>query len=168
MLVIYSENHREHNPKFYFALGRMENFPEMPSRAESVINAVRKREVGKVIQPNDYGLDPIKRIHSEQYVEYLQHAYENWIKIGGNPEACIPDTFAINLDPQVKQLVTESKNKYAQAGSFAFDTAAVITKGTFSAAYEAVQIALTAAENVFGGMNAAFALCRPPGVLYLM
>ncbi|KAJ3319951.1 hypothetical protein HDV06_005769 [Boothiomyces sp. JEL0866] len=163
MLVVYSEKHKEHSPKFYFALGRMEEFPEMPSRAESVINAVRKRKVGEIIPPKDFGLDAIKRIHSAQYVEYLQNAYENWIKIGGNPEACIPDTFAINLDPQVKQLVAESKNKFAQAGSFAFDTAAVITKGTFGAAYEAVQIALTGAEKILNSGETVFALCRPPG-----
>ncbi|KAJ3270577.1 hypothetical protein HDV01_007727 [Terramyces sp. JEL0728] len=163
MLVIYTEKHKEHNPKFYFSLGRMEDFPEMPSRAEAVIDAIREREIGSVIQPRDFGLEPIKRIHSERYIEYLLNAYGNWLKIGGNPEACIPDTFAINLDPQIRQLADEAKNKYAQAGSFAFDTAAVITKGTYGAAYEAVQVALTGAEIILNSANAAFALCRPPG-----
>jgi acetoin utilization deacetylase AcuC-like enzyme len=48
-------------------------------------------------------------------------------------------------------------------GYWCFDTATPIVQGTYVAARAAVDVALTAAELVLGGEQAAYGLCRPPG-----
>jgi acetoin utilization deacetylase AcuC-like enzyme len=48
-------------------------------------------------------------------------------------------------------------------GYYSFDSSAPITAGTWRAAYDAAQCALTAAGLLDQGEHAAFALCRPPG-----
>jgi acetoin utilization deacetylase AcuC-like enzyme len=50
-----------------------------------------------------------------------------------------------------------------QLGAYCFDKATPIVKGTWSAAREAVNIALSAADAVHNGERGAFALTRPPG-----
>ncbi|KAI9363953.1 acetylpolyamine aminohydrolase protein [Zopfochytrium polystomum] len=51
-----------------------------------------------------------------------------------------------------------------QPGYFCFDLTGVIAEGTYVAAYDAAQVALTAADILVNEKeNAVFALCRPPG-----
>ncbi len=51
----------------------------------------------------------------------------------------------------------------SRLGTYAFDTATPIVKGTWSAALAAANAALSAAEALKGGEGSAFALARPPG-----
>ncbi len=51
----------------------------------------------------------------------------------------------------------------AQLGSYSFDTATPIMKGTWAASRQAANVALSAAGEVAAGARSAFALTRPPG-----
>ena len=51
----------------------------------------------------------------------------------------------------------------ALAGYYSMDLTAILTAGTWQAAYWSAQCALTAAHQVLTGEHACFALCRPPG-----
>jgi acetoin utilization deacetylase AcuC-like enzyme len=51
----------------------------------------------------------------------------------------------------------------AALGSYCFDTATPVLKGTWQAARSAANVALTAARATQQGAQSAFALCRPPG-----
>jgi acetoin utilization deacetylase AcuC-like enzyme len=50
-----------------------------------------------------------------------------------------------------------------RAGYWSFDTSTPIVAGTYLAARAAVDVALTTADLVLGGAEAAYGLCRPPG-----
>jgi acetoin utilization deacetylase AcuC-like enzyme len=50
-----------------------------------------------------------------------------------------------------------------RAGYWGLDSAAPMVAGTYVAARASVDVALTAADLVLGGVDAAYGLCRPPG-----
>ena len=164
MLVIYSEKHRLHSPELFFAMGRMSPYPDQPSRADSILQAINERRIGPVKRPENFGMEPIAQIHSDVYINYLKVAYEEWIMKGGDANGVIPDTFAVNVTKQSRENTLRGDNALAMMGLFTFDTATVIAQGTFEAAYEGVQVALTAAKSlVEENLDGVYALCRPPG-----
>ena len=172
MLIVHTEKHRLHNPKLYFALGRMDPYPEQPSRVESILLALKSR-LGNgslphdLVEPRDFGLDPILAVHSQKYLDYVRTAYDRWILKGGDENGVIPDTYAVHLKSIYRDITLKSRsdNVFAQMGLYTFDSATVIVKDTYIAAYEAAQVALTAAESlVTDGLDSAYALCRPPGM----
>jgi acetoin utilization deacetylase AcuC-like enzyme len=86
---------------------------------------------------------------------YLKDAYSKWVSDGGNPAGVFPDTFPVRFDP------SSTPTGNGRPGYHSFDLTAIVAEGTYQAAYEAAQVALTAAEILVSiGMNATFALCR--------
>ena len=164
MLIVHTDKHLLHNPKKYFSMGKMGNYPEQPSRIETILKAIRKRKVGELVEPTDFGLDPILKVHSKEYVKYLNCAFEEWIRVGGSKNGVIPDTFAVHIDNVYRDITINSGNILAQMGVFTFDAATVIAKDTYTAAYEAAQVAITAVDMLVSQkLSSAFALTRPPG-----
>jgi acetoin utilization deacetylase AcuC-like enzyme len=161
MKIIYSNKHLCHDPKLYFSMGRMQEYPETPSRVSQILSKVQETPNNTIDKPIDHGMSHILKIHTQEYVDYFQTAYEKWIARGGDLNGVIPDTFALRLNT-LYQDITKYPNLFTKAGVFTFDTAAVIAKDTFDVAYEAVQITLTAADLTLSNQN-SFALCRPPG-----
>ncbi|KAL2917371.1 hypothetical protein HK105_203035 [Polyrhizophydium stewartii] len=85
-----------------------------------------------------------------------------WIEIGGNPDGVFPDTFAVRLS-QIYQDISDG-GAGGRPGFFSYDMTAIIAKDTYTAAYEAAQVATTGAEILASEKRrAVFALCRPPG-----
>jgi acetoin utilization deacetylase AcuC-like enzyme len=164
MLIVYSEKHRLHAPELYFAMGRMSAYPEQPSRVDSILNALNVRQFGDIIEPLDFGMAPIAAVHSCAYIEYVKRAYKEWLEKDGDPNGVIPDTYGVNLSAKSRDIVLQVDNVLAVMGLFTFDSATVISSGTFDAAYEACQVALTAAKSLVDNqLMGAYALCRPPG-----
>ncbi|MCS7061868.1 MAG: histone deacetylase family protein [Anaerolineae bacterium] len=157
MRVIYSDKHHLHDPPLEYWEGEMLPFYESPRRAEMILRAVRAAELGPIDAPSDFGLDPILAVHDADYVHFLQHVYPAWVAGGRNPKGVHPDTFAM------RGMVRRPRDLALQAGYYSHDVTTVITAGTWQAAYDAAQSALTAAHWVAKGEPAAFAVCRPPG-----
>jgi acetoin utilization deacetylase AcuC-like enzyme len=148
----------------YFAMGRMDKYPEQPSRVETILEAIKDRNVGELVEPVDFGMEFILACHSQDYIDYLKTSYEKWIVAGGDPNGVIPDTYAVHLKSIYRDITKQSDNVLAKMGLYTFDSATVIAKDTFTAAYEATQVAITAADLLITqNRNATFALCRPPG-----
>ena len=157
MKTIYTPAHLAHAPAKEFLDGELVDVFEKPTRAEMILAAVRNANLGEVLPPQDFGLQPIRAIHSDGYLSFLQNAYALWLADGRSTNAVYPDTF---WKPQFQHKPTKIG---ALAGIYSMDLSAPITGGTWHAAYQSAQVALTAAELVQKGERAAFALCRPPG-----
>ncbi len=157
MQIVYSTRHSRHHPALEFFEGELKKFQETPERATIVLEALTAGQIGPVVAPDDYGLGPITALHSPDYIEYLQHAYERWVADGGIPAGVYPDSFP------VRRMLHRPTKLSALAGYYAFDLTAIIVAGTWEAAYDSAQCALTAAHTVSLEGGAAFALCRPPG-----
>jgi len=159
MRTIYSRAHLGHAPQEEFEAGRLSPAVEIPARAERVAARIADRNIGPVLEPQHFGDGPILRVHDPEMVGFLGNAHDEWIKRYGPaaPDA-IPSAWPVR-----GMRLRGAKDVESRLGSFTFDTATPIARGTWSAARAAVDVALTAADCMREGDAAAFALTRPPG-----
>jgi acetoin utilization deacetylase AcuC-like enzyme len=161
MKTFYSPAHLAHAPKEEFEGGRLTPAVEVPARAEGVKARIEERKIGPVLTaPRAVGLEPILRVHDPALVSLLAEAHSEWIRrYGFDAPDAIPSAWPTrDMERQFGGSDIESR-----LGSFTFDTATPITKGTWSAARAAVDVALSAANAIREGERSAFALTRPPG-----
>jgi len=169
MKVYYSETHRQHNPAFeVFDGGERVPYLESPGRMDRILSALRKTDWAEIDPPHDFGLDPVRAVHSDAYLAFLASAWTEWMAANPyNPAAnekiaLIPATFAAKRDQMPESIL-------GRAGFFLLDLSVPIEKGTYTAALASAHCALSAAEFIarppLSTPHAprAFALCRPPG-----
>ncbi|MEA1080317.1 histone deacetylase family protein [Marinobacter qingdaonensis] len=130
---------------------------EKPSRAETILARVKGQALGEILEPEEFGLDPIRRVHSADYVEFLEHCWTDWLA-AGKPGEAIP---AVWCGRGMRARVP--KDIDGRLGYYSFAAETSISDGTWEAARASANVALTAQKLVAGGERAAFALCRPPG-----
>ncbi len=152
MKCFWDDRQRTHAPAGEFFNGAMHPAAEHPGRVDAILQAI-----GPTVAPDDAGVEPILRVHSEDYVEFLRSAHELWRAAGRDGEA-FPYTF-----PVVGRRPLKLSRVDALLGQYSFDTSTPIGSGTWIASYWAVQTALAATNAVLDGEQSAFAFCRPPG-----
>jgi acetoin utilization deacetylase AcuC-like enzyme len=157
MLTIYSQDHQLHRGKFELADGKLLPCFETPERAEWVLEAVRQANLGDIVAPDDFGLDPILRVHDAAYVEFLQQAWDLWTAAGRDSDA-LPLNWPVRGMRQIEPEHIDGKLSY-----FSFDAGSPITSGTWQAARSSANVALTGAARLRAGDRCVFSLCRPPG-----
>jgi acetoin utilization deacetylase AcuC-like enzyme len=157
MITIFPPAHTQHHPPHEFLNGALVTAHESPSRANIIHDALQHAALGPILPPRAFGLDPIRAIHDAQYLEFLEHTYERWVAAGGSPAAVLPDTLA------VRRMDRRSTSPLALPGYYASDLGAPIVAGTYQAARDSADAALTAADLLLNGEHAVYALCRPPG-----
>jgi len=160
MKVFYSDTHRAHNPPFEVLDGG-EKSPsfEVPERAERVLSALGQTGWAEISRPDDFGLDPILAVHSPDYIDFLQTAYQLWVAEDMNYEhlALTPATFSIG------NFRRKPSSILGRAGYYMMDLSAPIGPGTWQAALQSAYCALSGASALLAGEKSTFALCRPPG-----
>jgi acetoin utilization deacetylase AcuC-like enzyme len=152
MKCFWDERQRAHAPAGEFFNGAVHPAAEHPGRVDSILDAI-----GSVEMPDDLGLEPVERVHSTEYIDFLRTAHDQWRAAGRDGDA-FPYTF-----PVVQRRPLNLDRIDALLGQYSFDTSTPIAEGTWEAAFWAAQTALAATEAVLGGEPTAFALCRPPG-----
>ena len=130
---------------------------EKPSRVETVLARVQLQQLGPVLEPETFSLEPILRVHDAGYIDFLQSCWQEW-KAAGKPGEAIP---AIWPARGMRQRVP--KDIDGRLGYYCFCAETSVTEGTWEAVKASADVALSARKAVQGGERAAFALCRPPG-----
>jgi acetoin utilization deacetylase AcuC-like enzyme len=174
MKIFYSETHRLHDPAFeVFDGGQRVPYLESPERMERILKAIRGMNDAEILAPRDFGLDPIRAVHSDAYLTFLASAWTEWL--AASPEtaaasdktALLPATFAAKRDHLPESIL-------GKAGFFLLDLSVPVVEGTYKAALASANCALSAAESISQSINhspstslrpprSAFGLCRPPG-----
>ncbi|MFZ5858128.1 MAG: histone deacetylase family protein [Chloroflexota bacterium] len=167
MKIFYSETHRLHDPAFeVFDGGQRVPYLESPERMERILKAIRGMDGAEILAPRDFGLDPLRAVHSDAYLTFLASAWTEWL--AATPEtaaaadktALLPATFAAKRDQMPETIL-------GKAGFFLLDLSVPVVEGTYQAALASANCALSAAETIapsaVHGPESAFALCRPPG-----
>jgi len=159
MKVYYSETHRKHEPPFeVFEGGLRVPYLENADRMDRILNALHGTDWAEVIEPVDFGLDPIYAVHDKEYMNFLASAWTEWLATDSTDKSTLlPSTFALRRHPQKPTSVL------GRAGYYMMDLSACIVEGTHQAALASANCALNAAQTVASGEHSAFALCRPPG-----
>ena len=138
--------------------GKLVKAFECKERAEIVLARVRARGIGPVVEPTEHGLDPVCRVHTRPFVEFLRGAWPQWVEAHGEYDA-LPLLWPTRTMRQDRVPETiDGKLSY-----YALDAGTPIMAGTWTAITAAADVALTGADLVLGGEQHAFALCRPPG-----
>jgi acetoin utilization deacetylase AcuC-like enzyme len=157
MHSFYSDKHKLHNTDGV----RLEDHPfvteEVPARAEIILGSLRSANFGPVVEPADFGLEPILAVHEAGFVEHLRDVYTESARLYKRAEPVFVSTFS----PRSAQ--RRARGIVGQTGYYAYGVGSPILEGTWEAAYWSAQCALAAADRVRGGDPAAYALCRPPG-----
>ncbi len=159
MHIIYTDRHHGHATANLVIGGRPIEYLETPARAEAILTAVRAAQLGPVAPPTDHGLAPILAVHTADFVTYLRTAYAQSAAYFGEPRPVIAgrDDVTFARAPSCPADFPGKRDYYT------YDYEDPILELTWDAAYWAAQCALTAADYVRKGEQAAYALCRPPG-----
>jgi acetoin utilization deacetylase AcuC-like enzyme len=162
MFIYYSPLHKKHNPSFEIYDGgeKVPNF-EVPERAEQVLSAFKQTDWATILQPSDFGLDPILAVHDADYINFLRCAYAEWQHTATDTDyektELLPATFpSQNWHHRPATLL-------GRAGFYMHDLSAPITDGTYLAALSSVNCALSSANAITNLAKTSFAICRPPG-----
>ncbi len=167
MQVFYTESHRRHDPPFEVIDGGQRTpYLENPPRMDSILNALRETSWAEIVEPSEFGLDPVLAVHSPDYIEFLASAWQQWLaaypenQVAPADAALLPATFAL------RRQAHKPSSLLGRAGYHIMDLSAVMVAGTYLAALGSVNCALSAAQATLkdgAGARSAFALCRPPG-----
>ena len=152
MRCFWDERQRAHAPAGEFFNGAMHPAAEHPGRVDAILSAICRTE-----EPQDHGMDPLRRVHSDAFLDFLQTAHGEWRAAGREGDA-FPYTF-----PVVGRRPLTLNRIDALLGQHSFDTSTPIGPDTWNAAYWSAQTALSAVHVVLDSGGPSFALCRPPG-----
>ncbi len=153
MIGFFDPHQYAHRPDRELHNGGWIPHAETADRAAAVVAALPP-----LAPARDFGLDPIHRVHTAEYVDFLRDAHKLWAAAGRDGDA-LPYVW-----PVVARRSLSLSRIDALLGRFSFDAATPIASGTWDAAYWGVQTGLTAlAPLLDGSARHSFALCRPPG-----
>ena len=83
MLTVYSPDHRLQAGRAELIGGELVPCYEKPERAEIVLSRVREGRLGDVVPPRRFGRKPLLRVHDENFLEFLETAWESWVRVHG-------------------------------------------------------------------------------------
>jgi acetoin utilization deacetylase AcuC-like enzyme len=156
MKVFYDAAQRLHDPQFFLSSGAQYPCPEKPSRIDALLGAVNRLGL-PMHAPTDQGLDPVRKVHPDRYLTFLENIYTRWSRIEEASAEVIPNIHPNSFSDGYP------KSAVGQAGFHMTDTSCPIGSQTWAASLASAQSALGAADAVLAGDRAAYALCRPPG-----
>ncbi len=158
MKTVFSPRHTLRNAQTELSGGRLVPAFECPARAETILARVQAVALGEVLAPTEHGLDPVRRVHEETYLQFLATAWADWCAAGYTAEA-LPNVWPSR---RMTRLLPPDEIE-GRLGYYCLAGETSITEGTWAAAQLAADVTLSAQALVAAGERAAFALCRPPG-----
>ena len=99
MKCFWDDRQRAHAPSGEFFNGAMHPAAEHPGRVDAILQAIGPTEA-----PTDRGMEPLLRVHSADYLDFLRTAHDEWRAAGREGDA-FPYTFPVvgrrplNLQP---------------------------------------------------------------------
>ena len=157
MKTVFSPLHSRRHVRTELDGGLLIEPHEKPSRAETILARVKDQALGEILEPEEFGLAPIQRVHTSDYVAFLETCWQDWLA-AGKPGEAIPAVWA---GRGMRHRIP--KDIDGRLGYYSFAAETSISEGTWEAARASANVALTAQKLVADGERAAFALCRPPG-----
>ncbi len=158
MKTIYSPEHRLQQGRGELNDGQLMPCFEKPERAELVLARVRDQALGEVLPPRTFGRAPLARVHADNYLSFLETAWDAWVAEHGDAHDALPLIWPVRGFRSIEPENIDGKLSY-----FSCDAGTPITAGTWRAATASANVALTSQALVAEGERGVFALCRPPG-----
>ena len=163
MQLFFSTAQLLHKPQKFVVAGRVGAPLENPERVVTLCD--RLTEAGlHIADPGDHGMGPIRKVHDAGYLDFLESAHAEWMKLPNAGEEVWPNVHPYRgTGADLDRAGPPQGGIIGLAGWYVGDLAAAIGERTFDAAYASAQCAIAAADAVLKGEREAYALCRPPG-----
>ncbi len=144
--LVVNERHQIHRV-------RDRGYVEAPVRIQVILRDLEPTDYFTRVAAKDYGERYITAVHDAAFVRYLGK-----VCVGiANDKSIYPYVFPI------RNAARPPKDLALQAGYYCIDTFTPLNESAYLAAREAVDCALTAADQIVRGAPFAYALVRPPG-----
>lgn len=144
-----------HHPRTYLSRGQMRVPQEVPERAVRILHAIK--ELGfPVCEPVDHGMQPLKDVHGEAYLRFLETAYPRWKEMPADWGDEVMSNIFVREPNALRGIL-------AEAASYLADGSCPVGEFTWRSAYWSAQSAVAGAQELLAGSRHAYALCRPPG-----
>ena len=155
MKAYFDAVQNEHVPKSYLTRGQMRSPQEIPARTPPLLAALEGMDI-TVDTPRNHGVGVISRVHDLGYLRFLESAHRRWMAIEDDwGDEVMSNVFVRSPNPLQGIL--------AEAARYQADGSCPIGAGTWRAAHQSAQSALSAADDILAGERFAYGLCRPPG-----
>ena len=159
MRIVYSEEHKLRNPRTELHGGALVPPYENPGRMDRVLEEIARRGWGPVEAPSAHGLDPVRRVHDADYLDFLSRCWRDW---SADPDLT-GEAIAMIWPSRAMPRLVKPRDIEGEIGYYALAADTAISEGTWEAARASADVALSAASLLADAERAAFALCRPPG-----
>ena len=151
--LVSSDIHTAHRPSLQTVDGREHRHPEVPDRVRVIERTLVRAKLAIPTKPAVHADMTIDAVHDPEYRRFIKNVCQE-ISEGD----CLTPR-GISLSRKALQ----SEDAAVRIGHYAFGQDAPLMRGTYRAAREACDIALTGLDHVRNGARHVFALCRPPG-----
>lgn len=156
MQAYFSPDQILHHGQTFLVGGERKPIPEVPERAEILKSALEKLSITPQ-NPGDFGLAPLAKVHSPEYLLFLETIHDEW-RASGGAEMVIPHIHPFD------RTGTYPATAAGKAGFHLGDTSCPISAATWQSARASANCAVAAACDVRdGNADFTYALCRPPG-----
>lgn len=156
MKVFWSGDQLAHDGARFMKAGRLVSSPDGPDRAAKILEALTSGGFD-IAAPEDLGLEATRRVHPDDYLDFLRTIHDKWTAAFGEDAAVLPNVMAPPGFDRVPQSLVGA------LGVYTGDLAAEIRPGTWTTVYASAQCAANAARLTAATGLPAYALCRPPG-----
>lgn len=155
MKAFFSPIQNQHSPKSYLSRGQMRAPQELPERTSQLLQGLDELGV-EVVEPTDYGMESISKVHSLDYLRFLESAHRRWKQAPEDWGEEVMSNIFVRSPNTLRGILAESARYQA-------DGSCPIGADTWKAAYWSAQSALSGAHELLDGQSLAYAVCRPPG-----
>lgn len=143
--VVVAERHAIHHL-------REKGYVERPVRVPAILRGLAKLPVERV-RTRRFPESHLTAVHTPQLVEFLKAMGQKL----DDKTLIYPEIFPIRRPDRMPRALED------RAGYFCCDTFTPVTKNSYAAARDSVDVALTGADLLQRGERLVYALCRPPG-----
>jgi acetoin utilization deacetylase AcuC-like enzyme len=166
--AVYTSRHRTHDVTRETFLGASIPAHEVVARAENIRGALVADGGFELVEPTGHGLARVLEVHAEGLVRFLESVAPAMAARQFPGDTLIADAYPVRamfegMSRAAVAAIPEPEAAEGRAGWWGLDTANPIVAGTYQAARNAVDVALTTLDLVLGGEPMAYGLCRPPG-----
>ncbi len=134
-------------------LVRQRGYVERPARVGAILEGLELLGLLAPVKPRRFGEGAIREIHDRDFVNYLKAVCRDIT--GSRP--VYPYVFPVRRPEK------RPKELAVRAGYYCVDTFTPIDRNAYRAARAAVDVVLTAMDELLAGRRVVYALCRPPG-----
>lgn len=110
------------------------------------------------IRPGSIDLPELYRIHSEDYINYLQTAYKEWRQVPDSAFEVRPNVWPNRYFPSMRGALPVAK-----AGYYIGDGATPIAEDTWKYVHSGAETAVAGAQAILDGQYQVYVLTRPSG-----